>query len=60
MTGAGVPSSQMLRALYGQLKRFLGWLNGGGYSVKGSVKDAENHRREVESRYGGPGGDLGG
>ncbi len=41
----------MFRALYGQLKRFLTWLNGGG----GSVKDAENHRREVESRYGGGG-----
>ena len=46
----------MLRALYGQLKRFLGWLNGGGYSVK----DAENHRRDVESRHGGGSGDLGG
>ncbi|HEX6725522.1 MAG TPA: hypothetical protein VF073_09810 [Gaiella sp.] len=50
----------MLRALYGQFKRFLGWLNGGGYSVKDSVKQAENHRRDIESRYGGPGGDLGG
>jgi hypothetical protein len=41
----------MLRALYGRFKRFLGWLNGGGRSVK----DAENHRRDVESRYGGGG-----
>jgi hypothetical protein len=50
----------MLRALYGQFKRFLGWLNGGGYSANDSVKEAENHRRDIESRYGGGGSDLGG
>ena len=49
---AGVPSSQMLRAVYGQIKRFLDWLNGGGRSVK----DAEDHRRDIESRHGGPPG----
>jgi hypothetical protein len=38
----------MFPALHGQLKRFLAWLNGGGYSVK----DAENARREFESRHG--------
>ena len=39
----------MLRSVYRQIKRFLAWLNGGGLSVK----DAENHRRDIESRYGG-------
>ena len=46
----------MLRALYGQFKRFLGWLNGGGYSVK----DAADYRRDHESRYGGPYNNSGG
>jgi hypothetical protein len=45
----------MLRGLYGRIKRFLVWLNGGGLSVK----DAENHRRDVESRYGGGGNGYG-
>ena len=45
----------MFRALYAQFKRFLGWLHGGGGP---SVKDVENHRRDIESRYGG-GGDMG-
>jgi len=45
----------MFRALYGQFKRFLGWLKGGGGGGS-SVKDAENHRRDIESRYGGPPG----
>ena len=39
----------MFRAVYGEIKRFLLWLNGGGLSVN----DAENYRRGVESRYGG-------
>ncbi len=39
----------MFSAVYRQIKRFLAWLNGGGRSVK----DAENNRRDVESRYGG-------
>ncbi len=47
----------MLRAVYGQIKRFLGWLNGGG--AGSSVKEAEDHRRNVESRYG-DGGGMGG
>ena len=48
----------MLRALYEQFKRFLGWLNGSGYSVK----EAEDYRRDIESRHGGGGyrGDMGG
>ena len=37
--------------LYGKLKPSPAGLNGGPYSVK----DAENHRRDVESRYGGGG-----
>ena len=47
----------MFSAVYRQIKRFLAWLNGGGRSgsVKDAVKKAENHRRDVESRYGGPG-----
>lgn len=52
----GVPSSQMLRELYGQFKRFLRWLNAEGRPVKDTgraVKQAEAHRRDIESRYGG-------
>lgn len=45
----------MFSAVYRHIKRFLAWVNGGGLSVK----DAENHRREIESRYGGGGGDWG-
>ena len=49
----------MLGAAYRQLTRFLAWLNGGGRSVKQSVREAENHRRDVESRYGGGGDGYG-
>jgi hypothetical protein len=38
----------MVRALYRQIKRFLAWMNGGGYSGK----EAENYRREFENRHG--------
>lgn len=38
----------MFRALYRQIKRFLAWLNGGGYSVK----EAEDYRRDFEMKYG--------
>jgi hypothetical protein len=43
----------MFRAIYGQLKRFLRWLNGGSRWSK----EAQNHRRDLESRYGGGSGD---
>jgi hypothetical protein len=51
----------MFSAVYRQIKRFLAWLNGGGRSgsVKDAVKEAENHRRDVESRYGGGGNGYG-
>jgi hypothetical protein len=39
----------MLHGVYRQIKRFLAWLNGGGYSVK----EAENYRRDIEDRWGG-------
>jgi hypothetical protein len=45
----------MFNAVNRQIKRFLTWLNSGGPSVK----DAENHRRDIESRYGGGGDHYG-
>jgi hypothetical protein len=41
----------MFRALYGQFKRFLRWLNGGS----SWAKEAEDHRRDIRSRYPGGG-----
>lgn len=45
----------MFRVLYQRIKRFLAWLNGRGPSTKNAVREAENHRWDIGSRYGGPG-----
>ena len=52
----------MFRAIYRQIARFLNWVNrsGSGPSAAQAARDAEDHRRDVESRYGGGGGDIGG
>jgi hypothetical protein len=49
----------MFRALYRQIARFLDWINrsGSGSSASRGTREAEDHRRDVESRYGG-GGDY--
>jgi hypothetical protein len=50
----------MFRAVYGRIKGFLAWLNGGGRGDPGrSVKDAEKHRHDAERRYGGGFSDSG-
>jgi hypothetical protein len=52
----------MFRALYRQIARFLNWINGtgSGSSASAAVKEAENHRRDVENRSGSNwGGDWG-
>jgi len=36
----------MFRAVYGRIKRFLAWLNGGH-----SGRDAENYRWDIEARW---------
>ncbi len=52
----------MLRAVYRQIARFLNWVNGtgSGSSAARAMKEAENHRRDVESRSGSPWGEAGG
>jgi hypothetical protein len=44
----------MFRAVYRQVARFLNWVNrtGSGSSASRASRDAENHRRDVESRHG--------
>ena len=44
----------MFRALYRQIARFLNWVNGtgSGSSASRAVKEAEDYRRDVESRSG--------
>ena len=44
----------MFRAVYRQIARFLNWVNGtgSGYSASRATREAEDHRREVESRSG--------
>ena len=52
----------MFRALYRQIARFLNWINrstGSGSSVSRAAREAEDHRRDVESRYGGGGNGYG-
>lgn len=56
------PQSEMFRALYRQIARFLNWINGtgSGSSASAAVKEAETHRRDVENRSGSNwGGDWG-
>jgi hypothetical protein len=49
----------MFRALYRQIVRFLDWVNrsGSGSSASQAIKEAEDHRRDVDPR---PGSDWGG
>jgi len=44
----------MFRAVYRQIALFLNWVNqtGSGSSASRAVKEAEDHRRDVESRSG--------
>ena len=44
----------MFRAVYRQIARLLNWVNGTGSGSNASraTREAENHRRDVESRYG--------
>jgi hypothetical protein len=43
----------MFRALYRQIVRFFDWVNrsGSGSSSSRAVKEAEDHRRNIEDRY---------
>ena len=45
--------------MYRQIARFLNWINrtGSGSSASQATRQAEDHRRDVESRYGYTGGD---
>ncbi len=52
----------MFRAVYRQIARFLNWINRTGSPGQAHLRpyrEAENHRRDVEDRSGGPGGGLG-
>ena len=51
----------MFRAVYRQIARFLNWINrtGSGSSASQAIREAENHRRDIEDRSGGSGGGLG-
>jgi hypothetical protein len=44
----------MFGGLYRQIARFLNWVNrtGSGSSATQATREAENHRRDVESRSG--------
>jgi hypothetical protein len=46
----------MFRAFYRRIKSFLAWVN--GESAGGPSKEAVEHRRDIENRWGG--GDFGG
>ena len=44
----------MFGTVYRQIARFLNWVNRTGSSgTSRAIRDAENHRRGVESQYGG-------
>lgn len=47
-------AADVFRAVYGQIKRFLAWVNRG---PSPSYKAAAEHRRDMQSREGGGGGD---
>jgi len=55
----------MFRALYRQIARFLNWVNGtgsgpsAGPSASQAIREAEDHRRDIENRSGSEGGGLG-
>ena len=43
----------MFRAVYRQIARFLNWVNGSdGSSTSRAIKEAAEHRRDVEGRSG--------
>ena len=43
----------MFHAVYRQIARFLNWVNRTGDSgTSRAIRGAENHRRDVETRYG--------
>jgi len=50
----------MFRALYRQIARFLNWVNGtsSGSSASRAVREAEDHRRDIEIRSGSSGWDI--
>ncbi len=51
----------MFRALYRQIARFLNWVNrtGSGPSASSrAIREAEDHRRDIENRSGSSGGGL--
>lgn len=50
--GEWYPERQMFRVLHRQIARFLNWVNrtGSGSSASRAVREAEDHRRNVESR----------
>jgi hypothetical protein len=51
----------MFRAVYLQIVRFLNWVNGSdGSSTSRAVKEAAEHRRDVESQNPGSFWDSGG
>lgn len=47
----------MFRAVYRQIARFLDWVNrtGSGSSASQATREAENHRRDIETRSGSSG-----
>ena len=51
------PERQMFRAVYRQIARFLDRVNrsGSGSSASRAVKEAEDHRRDAQSRSGSDG-----
>jgi len=48
----------MFRAVYGQIVRFLDWINrsGSGSSASQATREAADHRRDVQIRSGSTGG----
>ena len=51
----------MFRAMYRQVARFLKWINRteSESSASRAIREAEDHRREIESRSGSSGGGWG-
>jgi hypothetical protein len=56
--GECYPEHQMFRAVYRQIARFFNWINGtgSGSSASQAIREAENHRRDIEDRSGSTGG----
>ena len=51
----------MFRAVYRQIARVLNWVNhtGSARSASQAIREAEDHRRDIEGRSGSSGGGLG-